>query len=137
MHLAIAKEEPEMVEFLLSLDDEGISQKERAFGLFFACHDQKGSRKPQANTELLEIPSDTNYEGLSAADHSVQFPDLKVFGISCKSVDSPTSRKSKSIISHFCKIYNSMVCYSGFLVRNNALNSVTEKGWPSVYSEHT
>jgi len=56
-------EDPAMVKFLLDLDKDGITHKERAFGVFFSCEDQKASRKDNPDTELIKMSPNTDYKG--------------------------------------------------------------------------
>ncbi|KAF6022629.1 Nan [Bugula neritina] len=63
LHIAIVNEDPAMVKFLLDLDKDGITHKERAFGVFFSCEDQKASRKDNPDTELIKMSPNTDYKG--------------------------------------------------------------------------
>ena len=58
--MAIANEDPEMVNFLIN---NGVSTHERAFGALFSPIDQRQSRRDVANDETVQVETKTDYKG--------------------------------------------------------------------------
>ena len=58
--MAIANEDPEMVNFLIN---NGVSTHERAFGALFSPIDQRKSRRDVPNDEIIQVDTKTDYKG--------------------------------------------------------------------------
>jgi len=65
LHMAIVNEDPAMVKFLLDRDGDGVVVHQRCCGNFFTPNDQQSSRRDNDQHEWFDVPTNTNYEGLT------------------------------------------------------------------------